>query len=189
MSIAHDAVAIGVFFPSHAVAVTWFSFFAHVGNIALRFFSSFILYRWLCCKTITSILLTKLTSYPHNFPFFFPESGWRRLAARGAQWSRCPQVESPIINQPLAMHAIQDFLKFLNQVTQVCCQWPNLIFQSRPSQPKNTILRLSNWPVHQNRPSQHKEDTLQDYQPDQCFNRPSQPRKTNLKLVKLISRT
>ena len=45
VSIAHDAVAIGVFFPSHAVAVTWFSFFAHVGNIALRFFSSFILYR------------------------------------------------------------------------------------------------------------------------------------------------
>ena len=142
MSIAHDAVAIGVFFPSHALAVTWFSFFAHVGNIALRFFSSFILYRWLCCKTITSIPLTKLTPYPHNFHFFFSESGWRRPEARGAQWSRCPQVESPIINQPLAMHAIQDFLKSINQVTQVCCQWPNLIFQSRPSQPKSIILKI-----------------------------------------------
>ena len=46
VSIVHDAVAIGVFFPSHTVFVTWFSFFAAVGNLALRFFSSFILYRW-----------------------------------------------------------------------------------------------------------------------------------------------
>ena len=155
MSIAHDAVAIGVFFPSHAVAVTWFSFFAHVGNIALRFFSSFILYRWLCCKTITSILLTKLTPYPHNFPFFFSESGWHRLGARGARWSRSPQVESLIINQPLAMHAKTKTLRFFifpNQVTQVCCQWPNLIFQSRPSQPK-----------------ERKKDTPQDCYADQCI--------------------
>merc|ERR1712110_1217435 len=45
VSIVHDAVAIGVFFPSHAVFATWLSFFAAVGNLALRFFSSFILYR------------------------------------------------------------------------------------------------------------------------------------------------
>merc|ERR1712083_1129122 len=45
VSIVHDAVAIGVFFPSHTIFATWLSFFAAVGNLALRFFSSFVLYR------------------------------------------------------------------------------------------------------------------------------------------------
>merc|ERR1711936_396172 len=47
VSIVHDVVALGVLFPSGLFSVfsLWFSFFAFIGNIALRFFSSFIIYR------------------------------------------------------------------------------------------------------------------------------------------------
>ena len=47
MSIVHDVIAIGVFFPSglFSIFATWFSFLAFVGNLVLRFFTSFVLYR------------------------------------------------------------------------------------------------------------------------------------------------
>jgi len=47
VSIVHDVVAMGVLFPSglFSVFAIWFSFFAFVGNLVLRFFTSFILYR------------------------------------------------------------------------------------------------------------------------------------------------
>jgi len=46
ISIVHDAVALGVFFPgSHLATINWFSYFCAVANLAFRFVSSLLLYR------------------------------------------------------------------------------------------------------------------------------------------------